>query len=316
MQRTRTLPHVIDAPDRRPLDEWLTGAWPELLSHLDRTGAVLLRGFGVPDVDAFRRAVTSATPDLLDYEEPSTPRTELSGRVFTSTEYPADQQIPLHNEMSYRRSWPQYLWFWCGVAAETGGATTLADYRRVLDRLSDPVREAFASRNVMYERNYNTGFDLTWQHVFRTEDRAELADRLREQGIEFEWLDDDRLRTREVVEGVLTHPRTGVASWFNQANLFHPSALPPDVRAALHDALGEDGMPRNARFGDGTPIPDDMLDEIRAAIDAETVRPPWCAGDVLVVDNQSIAHGRESFTGPRQVCVAMSGIARSRLAEH
>ncbi|SEP95127.1 TauD/TfdA family dioxygenase [Lentzea albida] len=314
MQRTSALPHLVEAPDGRPLDERITDEWPNVLGHLDRAGAVLFRGFDVPDVESFRRVVTAAMPDLLDYEEPSTPRTEISGRVFTSTEYPADQRIPLHNEMAYRRTWPQYLWFWCGTASDSGGETTLADYRRVLDRLSSAVRKAFETRHVLYERVYNTGVDLTWQHVFRTDDRADLEERLRAQEVEFEWLDDERLRTREVVEGVVTHPRTGMVSWFNQANLFHPSSLPAEVRAALEDALGVDGMPRTARFGDGGDIPEEMLDEVRAAIDAETVRRPWEAGDVLVVDNHSVAHGREPFTGARRVCVAMSGITRSRLA--
>jgi alpha-ketoglutarate-dependent taurine dioxygenase len=35
-----------------------------------------------------------------------------------------------------------------------------------------------------------------------------------------------------------------------------------------------------------------------------TVR--WEAGDILLLDNMLVAHGRRAFTGPRQIVVAMA----------
>ncbi|MFF9593649.1 TauD/TfdA family dioxygenase [Streptomyces sp. NPDC014646] len=297
-----------------PLDKWLASEWNNAQKRLDESGALLFRGFSVPDVDHFRASVTAADPEMLDYEEPSTPRSEVGGKVFTSTEYPSDQRIPLHNEMAYRRSWPRLLWFWCGVPAEQGGETPLADYRRVHDRLPEEIRAAFSEKGVMYERRFNTGFDLTWQHVFGTGERDMVERKLKGDGVEFAWLSDDRLLTRTTVEGVLTHPRTGEKSWFNQVNLFHPSSLDPEVRSGLEAAFGVDGHPRTAKFGDGSEIPERMLAEIRSAIDAETILPKWEAHDVLVVDNLSVAHGREPFHGNRRVCVAMTGAMESAYA--
>ena len=46
----------------------------------------------------------------------------------------------------------------------------------------------------------------------------------------------------------------------------------------------------------------DMVDADAAAVDVD-----WRAGDLMVIDNMLLAHGRRPFTGPRRVLVAMSG---------
>jgi alpha-ketoglutarate-dependent taurine dioxygenase len=48
------------------------------------------------------------------------------------------------------------------------------------------------------------------------------------------------------------------------------------------------------------------MDEIRGAYDSETVKFDWQRGDLLLVDNMLVAHGREPFTGNRKVLVAMA----------
>jgi len=49
-----------------------------------------------------------------------------------------------------------------------------------------------------------------------------------------------------------------------------------------------------------------VIDEIRKAYDSETVKFDWQRGDLLLVDNMLVAHGREPFTGDRRVLVAMA----------
>ncbi|EQC00391.1 TauD/TfdA family dioxygenase [Photorhabdus temperata] len=297
---------ICSKSGRTSLKDYLEKHGNEYTALLDLHGAIIFRGFQLDSVDDFRHSVQAVTPDIIDYTEPSTPRTQIASKIFTSTEYPADQRIPLHNEMSYRRTWPQYLWFWVQTAAKTGGQTTLADYRKVLNRLPVEIINKFENKGVAYERRYNTGFDLTWQHVFQTDDRDIVENRLLEEGIEFDWIDENILYTKQVVQGVLTHPRTRIKSWFNQANLFHPSSLKAEIRAALEAALGKENIPRMAKYGDGSPIEEQTLKEIRVALDEETVYPNWQSGDVAIVDNLAIAHGREPFIGYRKVYVMMA----------
>ena len=50
-----------------------------------------------------------------------------------------------------------------------------------------------------------------------------------------------------------------------------------------------------------------LLNEV---YEANTVREPWQAGDLMLVDNIRTAHSREPFEGPREVLVAMADAVR------
>ncbi|WP_457334936.1 TauD/TfdA family dioxygenase [Rhizobacter sp. P5_C2] len=271
---------------------------------LTRIGGVLLRGFEVLDVAAFRSFAAAFGHPLLAYEFGSTPRSAVGGGVYTSTEYPAHQHIPLHNEQAYTREWPMKIWFHCVTAAPEGGETPIADSRAIWRHMPEAIRRRFAP-GVLYVRNYGE-FDVPWQQVFNTSERAEVEAWCTRAGIRFEWKADGGLRTTQLCQATAVHPRTGETVWFNQAHLFHISNLQPEVRESLEELLGADEMPRTACFADGSPIPDAMLDEVRAVLAAQTVSFRWQAGDVLMLDNMLAAHARAPFKGPRKVVVAMA----------
>jgi alpha-ketoglutarate-dependent taurine dioxygenase len=226
--------------------------------------------------------------------------------VYTASEYPKHAEIPLHNENAYQRDWPVSLLFGCTQPATRGGQTTLARTADVTARIGNAIVDTFAERRVAYVRNYVPGLDLPWQTVFQTHDRNAVASYCQTEEIAFEWLAGDALRTRQISQGVATHPRTGERLWFNQAHLFHVSALEETTREALLSLYAADQLPRQAYFGDGEPIPEDVLAHVRAAFSAARVTFDWERGDVLLVDNMQVAHGRASYTGPRTVLVAMS----------
>ena len=111
---TPTQPHL-------DLAVWAGERFEFLEQSLRRAGALLFRGFGVTTAERFQRVIDAITPQLLAYRERSTPRTSVSGEIYTATEYPADQTIPLHNENSYAHEFPRKLWFCCLQPAERGG---------------------------------------------------------------------------------------------------------------------------------------------------------------------------------------------------
>ena len=276
-------------------------------------GGLLFRGWQVSSVEEFEQfAVAAAGEELMDYSYRSSPRSEVSGRVYTSTEYPADQHIPLHNEMAYSRTWPTKIWFHCVKAAEQGGETPIADSRKVFAQIAPQVRERFMRKKVLYLRNYGAGLDLSWQNVFQTTSKSEVEAFCRGAGIEFEWKDGDRLRTRQVCQAVARHPRTGETVWFNQAHLFHVSSLQPEMRDRFLAEFKEEDLARNTYYGDGSPIEPSALEDIRRAFQQETVIFPWQAGDIVMLDNMLAAHARTPFTGSRKIVVAMAGAFSSQ----
>jgi alpha-ketoglutarate-dependent taurine dioxygenase len=285
---------------------WLRSKVEPVRADLRRHGAVLLRGFALGGLEPMAEAVRLvAGRDLAEYDYRSTPRTRLGGGVYTSTEYPADQSIPMHNEMSYARSWPRCLGFWCRKAARDGGETPLADSHAVYQRLDPALRRRFEENGVMYVRNYGV-LDLPWQEVFQTSSTEEVERYCAEAGIEWEWKGNGRLVTRQICQAVTVHPETGKSVWFNQAHLFHVSSLAPAVRASLLALLPVEDLPRNACYGDGSPIADAVITEINAAFAEATCVFPWEDGDFLLVDNLLLAHGRRPFQGEREVLVAMA----------
>lgn len=292
--------------DHVHLVEWMASKQDLINTLLTQHGALLFRNFHRMTITQFEQFVTSVGGDLLEYTYRSTPRSQVSGKIYTSTEYSADQVIPLHNEMSYTNSWPMKIGFFCVQAATQGGETPIADSRNVFRRISPEIRERFIEKKVMYVRNYGERLDLPWQTVFQTQDKAEVEHYCRAASIDFEWKSDKHLRTRQICQAVATHPHTGEAVWFNQAHLFHVSSLQQPVRASLLALFKTEDLPRNAYYGDGTPIEDDVLDHIRAAYQQETISFPWRVGDILLLDNMLMAHGRSTYTGPRKVVVGMA----------
>lgn len=305
VKESGTLPLLLQpAVEGLRLVDWATTNREHIEQQLSRYGAILFRGFEVNTVAEFEQFMKSMAGDLLDYSYRSTPRTQVSGRIYTSTEYPAHQTIPLHNEMSYTHRWPMLLGFFCLVAAEHGGETPIADSRKVFEHIDSSIRDRFSRRGVRYVRHYGDALDLTWQNVFQTKDRREAEEFCRAAGIEFEWKGDERLCTSEVCQATAAHPRTGEMVWFNQAHLFHVSSLESEIRDLLLSSSGGE-PPRNAFYGDGTPIDDADLEAIRAAYEKETVVFPWQKGDVLLLDNMLAAHGRKPYRGARQIVVGM-----------
>ncbi|GLU50150.1 TauD/TfdA family dioxygenase [Nocardiopsis ansamitocini] len=294
------------------LDAWIAARREWVISQLNTYGAVLFRGFSVNGPEEFGRAARALSPELLDYLERAAPRIEVADRVFTSTEFAQDQWIPFHHEMSYSHNWPSRLYFYCDVPPATGGATPVASERAVLPQIPQSIRQRFEERGVRYVRNYGPHIDLPWQEAFQTTDRAEAEEYCRRAGTEFSWVGNDGLRTTSVRQAVSAHPVTGEAVWFNHAHLFHVSNLPAEISSMLVEEFGFEGLPRNAYYGDGEPIEDEVVDLIRELYRDAAVSYDWERGDVLVVDNFLAAHAREPFTGKRRILVAMSDLHTNR----
>lgn len=303
----RPLPYVIEANQQDlNLEQWMKQNIEEIEAKLLQYGAVLFRGFGVSNIQEFEAVTHSFGKQLLNYDFASTPRTAIQGKIYTSTEYPPDQEIIMHNEMAYSKKWPGKLWFYCHTPSETGGETPLVDSRKMYDRIPAHIKEKFEKERLVYIRNYHENLDLDWRKVFQTEKKEEVEQYCEAHGIEYQWLNDNHLQTREKCQAVVEHPVTKEKTWFNQAHLFHISNLSKEVKDTLLTILDEEMVPRNVFFGNGEAIDPGELDEIRQLFQEEKSVFPWRKNDVLLVDNILAAHGRQPYQGDRKIIVAMT----------
>lgn len=312
----RSLPFLIEhEPDGVASGQASLAGWygenrqcveQKLLEH----GAILFRGFGVNTPGAFARVTRSVAPGLLDCLDDNGPRTKITSGIYTSTEYPAEFQLSMHSEYAYSHKFPARLFFCCVVEPGEGGQTPIADNRQILKKLDPAVVEEFTRKKVKYLRNLHggSGFGLSWQAAFQTNERAPVEKYCRDMLIEYEWKADGGLRLQHTFVSTITHPRTGEQVWFNQAPQFHPSDYPADIYRALLDSYRgkEDELPQTSFYGDGTPIDDVALKHIRETMFAQATVFPWREGDVLMIDNMLTCHGRMPFSGARKILLAMA----------
>jgi alpha-ketoglutarate-dependent taurine dioxygenase len=301
------LPLILNVQDTGlKASDWVTQHCEEVQQILETHGAILIRGLKIYASNQFGQLLEKLFADeLLDYVYRSTPRTQMRGRVYTATEYPATEVIPQHNENAYSRQFPGRIGFLCLLPPETGGETPIGDAQQIYQRLGPDIREKFESKGILYIRNYSD-LDLPWTEVFQTESKAEVEQYCRDNELEFEWLQDNGLRTKQINPATIIHPVSGEKLWFNQAHLFHVSSLAEEVQQTLLSTLGEARLPRNTFYGDGSPIEPAVLETIRAVYVDTKVSFSWQKSDLLLLDNLRFTHGREAFTGPRKVLTGMA----------
>lgn len=303
----RKLPLVIE-PSVSDLDPV---AWAEthrdfIATELAQHGALLLRGFDVPSVERFEQFIRATSAGALPYHERSSPRSQVSGNIYTSTDYPAAESIFLHNELSYNLQFPLKIYFFCLAPARHGGETPIADTRKILRAIDPDIRDRFAKRGYMYARNFGEGFGLPWQETFQTRNKVEVERYCSQREITCTWLDDDCLRTTQVRRVIARHPRTGELTWFNHATFFHLSTLNPAMRDFFLSEFTEEGLPNNTYYGDGSRIEPEVMDHLRNAYLQEKIVFPWQQFDVLMVDNMLASHAREPYSGERKVVTGMA----------
>lgn len=285
--------------------EWAQENREVVKAFLDKTGLLLIRGFESVEEDDFGTILSLLFgEELIDYAYRSTPRTELKNKIYTATEYHHTEWIPQHNENAYSNKWPGRIGFLCKIKAEKMGNTPISDSRTAYNEIPVEIRDEFEKKNLMYVRNYSD-IDLPWEEVFQTNNKSEVEAYCKANNILAEWTSNG-LRTKQVNRATLIHPDTEEKLWFNQAHLFHVSNLNNELREDLLAILGEENLPRNTYFGDGTPIDPEVLDVIRGIYDKTKITFDWQKNDLLLLDNMLYTHGREPFEGKRKVLVGMA----------
>ncbi len=298
---------VCDAPDAPAAERlaWLDAEREGLLARSREVGALVFRGFGVHEPERFDAFVRAFRLPAFTYQESlsNAVRVDLTARVFTANEAPPEATIRLHHELAQTPVHPDRLFFCCAVPAEQGGATSLCRSDHVLERLEeehpDFVRTAEAEgvryRNVMPpEDDPTSAIGRSWRSTLSVDAREAADEKLGAMGYAWNWLPDGCLEATTPVLPAVRRLADGRRSFFNQM-------------IATRSWRDERNDPERAlRFGGGGTPAASAIDRAAAIAEELAVDANWERGDVALVDNGLVMHGRRSFVGTRRVMAAFA----------
>ena len=284
---------------------WLRDHQGDLRQRLLEHGAVLLRGFPVPDASAFEAIVDAAGFEGMPYVGGAAPRSVVSQRVLTSNESPPEEPIPFHHEMSQVPEPPAYICFYCDIPPAEGGETPICHSARAYERFVaiDPEFAAnVEAQGIRYIRvmpdqdDPSSAIGRSWRSTFQTEDKAEAEAAMADAGMTWTWLDDGNLRTEtKPLPAIRTDARSGKKTFFNS------------LVAAYTGWIDSRNVPsESVRLGDGSPVNGEAVLATAEALHEEAVAFRWQQGDVLLIDNHLVLHSRRPFKGSRRILASVA----------
>ncbi|HKI73844.1 MAG TPA: TauD/TfdA family dioxygenase [Pseudomonadales bacterium] len=301
-----------DIRDLTGMQGWLDETIPALKSSLDRVGAILFRGFPVASAEDFDTFARTFGYGEFTYAESlsNAVRINLTPRVFTANEAPPEVEIYLHHEMAQTPVSPDKIFFCCLAAAEQGGATPLCRSDRLYAafRAAHPDWAAkFAELGLRYTTHmpasddFESGQGRSWRSTLSVETIEAAEAKLRLLDYTWRWQPDGSLVVTTCALPAVRHLPDGSESFYNQL-----IAAWRGWRKETHPVV---------TFGNGEVIPEDAVGSIVDLADQFIVPAAWQDGDIALIDNHRVMHGRYPYGGGRKrrvlVCLARDeGIKR------
>ena len=314
-----TVPHVpILSPELLPisLGTPLDGRSKTVVSDLmNPYGFVVFRGYGVSSDQEFHDFIECFGLPNFTYAESfsNAVRRNRTPRVFTANEAPPEIEIFLHHEMAQTLVFPGQLFFFCEQAPTEGGATPIgrSDLALVALEKSRPDFVAkLKSLGVRYRNAMPDSADLasgqgrSWRDTLNVADRKQAEQRLTDLGYNFRWLDDGGISVQTPALLAVDEFGRGKDVFFNQI-----------VAAAAGWTNDESDEEPRLCYGDYSRIDPDDLDAAIAACYEHTVDLEWQTGDIALLDNLKVMHGRRPFSGSRSILASLcTPISRPSLA--
>ena len=273
-----------------------------LVEQLTTHGAILFRGCRVTDAQAFDDFVAGFNLPNFAYDESlsNAVRHNRTPRVFTANEAPQDVEIFLHHEMAQTPYYPSHLFFFCEQAAAAGGATPLCRSDVLLEKLTQHLQ-------VRGVAEHTARCSLTMPaEADATSGRAGVGARR-----------SMSTRKRQPRPGWQRSSMTGSGYLKTQFALLHrpcrsSGRRPPVTRSSLTSSslrfvAGRISATstRSVTHGDGSAFDKgDVQAAVEIAYDL-VFDLPWESGDLALIDNYQVMHGRRPFSGQRSVLASL-----------
>lgn len=289
---------------------WVQAKRNELL-ELSRThGAVLFRGFPMQSAEHFDSFIGGLDLPNFPYEKSlsNAVRVVRTPRVFSANEAPPDVQILYHHEMAQTPIFPNYILFFCEIAAEEGGATPICRSDILLEQLAarcpqfvaDCEAKGLRYSNVMpADNDPKSGMGRSWKSTLGVETREAAEQRLRDLNYEWNWQADGSLRVTTPPLPAVKEVAPGRKVFFNQ--LIAAFCGWKDTRNDPSDAI---------RHGDGSRLDAQAVNVAVELADELTFDVAWQPGDAVLIDNTLVMHARRPFRGTRKVVASLADMQR------
>lgn len=260
----------------------------EMIELYKSAGMLYFRGFNA-EVEDFESFSNRFTTDFMDYQGGGYKRrviNEAGDKSIMSVNYDIGKStqgmfaLPLHGEMYYVKNRPAAIWFYCVVPAAQDGETTVCEGSQIYEELSESTKRLFAEKQLKYIRYYD---EADWVKRFQTTDLSEVRKFCDENDYLVKIDHDQRtVYTEYLHPATITHKYTGRTIFIN-------NILPVVWQE-------RNGKTTNVvRLEDGSEIPEDVIAEIQGVVNRLIRKIPWRAGDIALIDNARILHGRAKF---------------------
>ena len=275
----------------------------QLDAILGEHGHVLLRDTNFSSAEDFHAYTPHILSAPMSYKKGTADREVIHENVMNVGYHPNEVIIEQHNEMSYSDTFPRIIAFGCKVP---GGNFSISSNREFTKNIPTEIKQKAKILGVQYIRNFaskdsSVTYGQDWEYAFgqTKKDAEEECGRL---GYDFSWEEDDVLQVRYTKPAFIEHPRTKEEIWWNQLLIlngrwFNP--IEPWNQFPLHM------RPHHTQWGDGSVALDDELDAVEDAQNSVRQQIDWQTGDIFVLDNLQYTHGRDPFTGYREILVMM-----------
>lgn len=260
-------------------------------STLGEYGVVLIRT-DFSSVFEFSNFYTEYLGKDFQYNCGNTPRSEVLDSVYTATDFRSDKVITLHSEMSYCEQWPKYLSFFCLNNTAIGGEVLIADNRKIFDDIANSRHSDLLSKEIEYRRYFGGAFTRSIEQAFSGIPMSTILEnnniRMCNNTIQISH------KSSQYIDG---------GYWFNQISTFHDSNFDDVTRCYYKD--NPEQFPGTISFSCGNEIPDKYVEFIKKVEKTHTVTYYYRPGDILLMDNTSMSHGRNPYSGTREVYVRL-----------
>ncbi|MBD2506847.1 TauD/TfdA family dioxygenase [Nostoc muscorum FACHB-395] len=245
----------------------------EIIRLFKDYGILLFRGFDV-DVEIFKEFTNLLSTNFINYAGGAFSRKVINGDETLLSVNDFKSEIKLHGEMYYQKNIPLILWFFCANPPLEDGETTVCDGREFFNEISSSTKELFSKKKLKFTVRIS---QEDWQKKYQTDDLNQLEEMCSKNNTHL-TVNEDQSILLEYISPAIIPSRCG------KYQVFINSLLPTKQL-----------NPKILNFEDDSEIPEEVVSELNEIAEKFTTEISWQKGDILMIDNTRILHGRRSF---------------------